>query len=178
MNFLEKDLEQIVYETNSKTLENRGLEDVQGKRFRQFRVGNYGIADMITFEKPEALIDKHGVYQFHDKAYITVYEFKKDKIGVSAFMQALGYAKGISSYLNKRYNYRFNFSLRIVLIGRNIDLNSNFVFLPEMLLSVGSDKAFLECFTCSYGIDGVEFTSHFEYTKPNEGFKNKEGGKL
>lgn len=50
MNFLEKNLEDIIYETNNKYLRERGLF-INGIKKRQLRIGNYGIADIVTFKK-------------------------------------------------------------------------------------------------------------------------------
>jgi hypothetical protein len=50
MNFLEKNLEDIIFETHENKLRDRGLE-ISGKKLRQLRIGNYGIADMITYTR-------------------------------------------------------------------------------------------------------------------------------
>ena len=51
MRFLEKDLEQIIHESGMDQLNERGLP-IDGKMFRQMRIGNYGIADLITVTRP------------------------------------------------------------------------------------------------------------------------------
>jgi len=52
MNFLEKNLETILIETPNELLRNRGLK-IYGKKRNQVRLGNYGIADLITLKKAE-----------------------------------------------------------------------------------------------------------------------------
>src|SRR5690606_38569854 len=128
MDFLEKDLEEIIYLSDRDELSNRGLKDY-GRFFRQFRIGNYGVADIISVSRPyyNKLMNENA------KGLITVYELKKDKISVSAFFQAVGYLKGIRTYLEKRgKEHLFNYC--ICLIGKNIDLNSTITFLPSLLI--------------------------------------------
>ena len=47
MSFLEKDLEDIIFETDNDLLFEHGLF-IDGQKKRQVRIGNYGIADLIT----------------------------------------------------------------------------------------------------------------------------------
>ena len=50
MKFLEKDLEEIIFETSNKELNERGLF-VYGKKYRQLRIGNYGVADLVVVDR-------------------------------------------------------------------------------------------------------------------------------
>jgi hypothetical protein len=50
MKFLEKDLEEIIFNSCKIKLCNRGLT-LPEKIKRQVRIGNYGVADLIGFEK-------------------------------------------------------------------------------------------------------------------------------
>ena len=52
MKFLEKDLEQIIFESGRDSLRERGLS-ISGKLLRQLRIGNYGIADLVEFVRPQ-----------------------------------------------------------------------------------------------------------------------------
>ena len=53
MNFLEKDLEEIIYNTDKEMLTERGLPYHPFETFkRQLKIGNYGIADLVSFKKP------------------------------------------------------------------------------------------------------------------------------
>jgi len=177
MEFLEKGFEQIIFETNDTTLHERGLW-LRGKRFRQLKIGNYGIADIVTINRPFRIDKDHS----HIKGLIQVVELKKDKIGVSAFMQALGYAKGISSYLKKRGLLDL-FTIEIVLVGKYIDKDSSFIYLADLMqqgeeqyVDDGNNNICISCYTYDMNIDGLTFKSHSGYELNNEGFnaKNKE----
>lgn len=181
MDFLEKDLEQIIYEANNEQLLSLRLN---GKRLRQLRIGNYGISDLVFVEKI------YGNYLFFDKISlnyyerildigleITVCELKKDKIGISAFLQAVNYCKGIKEYLLKRgFN---NFYFKILLLGRNIDNSGSFIYLSDLFDNNLDDESSVFCnnsirdisfFTYSYGFNGLKFLEHENYHLCNNGF--------
>lgn len=149
MKFLEKDLEQIIYETDNKILKDKGL-NINGKKLRQLRIGNYGIADLITYHRDGNYFD------------ITVYELKKEKIGISAFLQSVRYTKGIKSFLSKRFKDDVWYSINVVLIGKQIDNNGSFCFIPDM-----TNFSF---YTYHYEFDGLKFENHRNYVLTNEGF--------
>ena len=155
---LEKDLEQIIFEADRDMLKQRGL-DIKGKLFRQLKIGNYGIADLISVEKPKYIIG-HGV---HEPMTITIYELKKEKTGVSTFLQALGYLKGISRYLRAKRWVDFSFEFRIVCIGKAMDKNSCYLYLPDVL-------DILENYTYSYSLEGLCFKLQQNYHLKEEGF--------
>lgn len=178
MRFLEKDLEQIIYEAS----EQRLVKDLRlyGKRFRQLRIGNYGIADLVFVDR----IYTEGLeFDEYMEPYdtiedvslrITVCELKKDTIDIGAFMQAIKYCKGISSYLKKRKIENYFFEIK--LIGRNVELGGSFCYLPDLItdencrdISSGSIKK-LNLYSYSYGYDGIEFYKHDGYKLINEGF--------
>lgn len=182
MEFLEKDLETIIWEASDNDLEDAGL-DFYGKRFRQLRIGNYGIADLVTVKREsiysESEYIKNGKHKIIDSyLVITVYELKKDKIGVGAFLQAIGYVKGIQSYLNKR-NFE-NFILRIKLVGSDIDNSGNFCFLTDLINNTSKpcdepmySNGYIEdvsFYTYHITLKGLKFKCHFGYTLTNEGF--------
>jgi len=50
MKFLEKDLEEIIFNADMKDLPEKGLH-FTGVIKRQLRIGNYGVADLVTFTK-------------------------------------------------------------------------------------------------------------------------------
>jgi hypothetical protein len=170
MEFLEKDLEQIIYETSSDLLESKGLE-VCGKRYRQLRIGAYGIADLVTVELTNYLIHQGSKLCL----IITVYELKKERAGISAFLQAVRYVKGISQYLNKRnlFNITLNVFYKIVIIGKEIEINSDYIFLTDFLyydypnsLQVGR---LIDLNNYSYRIDinGLQFKHECNYHLEN-----------
>lgn len=153
MDFLEKDLEQIIYEADTIELNKRGLS-IKGKLFRQKKIGNYGIADLISVKRSGRDLE------------ITVFELKKEKIGIYAFLQAIEYAKGIENYLNTR---GINCYMKITLIGKNIDRESTFIYLESLLFNKEGDW-FLELYTYHYGLDGLTFKAQSGYSLSKEGF--------
>lgn len=167
MDFLEKDLENIVFNASDEQLNKRGLQ-VKGKRFRQLRIGNYGIADMVTAELRSTY---HG-----DKYYkITIYELKKDKIEIGAYLQALNYAVGLISYLEKRTS--ISILVNIVLIGKTVNKVSNAVYLPRLFTNTSFDIetytgiGSVDIYEYTYELDGLKFNSlNRDYALVNEGF--------
>lgn len=156
MDFLEKDLEDIIFNTDNGILQERGLY-IEGKKYRQLCIGNYGIADIVTIQRIPSM----------NKIFITVYELKKGTIGKDAFLQAVGYVKGILSYLEMRKS-TFQIETKIILVGRDIERNTNFCFINTFV----SDYK-LENYTYKYDIDGLTFDWKNDYSLINEGFKNK-----
>ena len=178
MNFLEKDLEQIIYEADKELLAEKGLR-VNGKLLRQVRIGNYGIADLVSIERPYY----HTHFEFHCKGTITIYELKKENISVSAFIQAVGYAKGIMRWMeqhpkNLEIISSSNYNINIILIGKNIDKKSEFLYLADLLNvenlcdnnPLENFNLTLQMFTYKYDIDGIKFENHSDYSLINEGF--------
>ncbi len=133
MKFLEKDLEQIIFESGMDSLNERGLY-IRGKRLRQVRIGNYGIAD--------------------------------------------SYARGINRYLQKR-DKDDKYIIDIKLIGRDIDRNGAFCYIPQILnvhnqyydlSSNMSEPGAIEFITYEYTIDGLKFNCSHNYSLTQEGF--------
>ena len=157
MNFLERDLEDIVYNADKEFLRKRGLH-VRGIVKRQLSIGGYGIADLVSFER--------GAYfpgdNFRDKHLITVYELKKDRIDAETLYQAFRYATGIKRYLH--YNRKIEANIRVVLIGRKVHENSDFTFLFDFI------RPIVKVYTYEYLADGIYFTPTSGYHLVNEGF--------
>ena len=173
MTFLEKDLEQIIYDADKELLAEKGL-CINGKLFRQLRIGNYGIADLVTHKRPYF----HSYFNGLCKGEITVYELKQNKIGISTFLQALGYLKGIKHYLKNR-NLEYNYNYRIVLIGNEIDLNSTFIYLNDFVnwddnenLINSISEFHLELYKYSYEFNGINFKliNGSDYVNTNSSF--------
>jgi len=155
--FLERTLEDIIYNTSKGDLVMRGLF-IEGKRFRQVRLGNYGIADMITVKSSRD-------YPWDDHYLsITVYELKKDEININTLLQASRYIKGIERYFKKTGRFeKFDIRYSIELIGNKVEDNSDFVFLIDFIDN-------FKCYTYSYDFDGISFKSKYGYSKISEGF--------
>lgn len=181
MEFLEKDLEQIIWESNDEQLENAGIYGFTGRRFRQLKIGNYGIADLVTVEK--ITVYDHRFFNVKKLVFIdsylliTVYELKKEKIGISALLQAVNYATGIKSYLIGRGFDKF--ILKIVLIGKKIDESGSFCFMSNLIdcelpeLEAIRSKGFvnsIDFYTYNMKIDGLKFYYEKYSELNNEGF--------
>ena len=151
MKFLEKNLEQIIFESDKGELENRGLS-IYGKLYRQLKIGNYGIADLVEFSRYRSCLT------------VTVYELKNDIVNVNTLNQAVGYLHGIQQYLDRRgINYTDN---SIVLIGSDYDKETNFVYFSDIFNN-------LRILTYDYTLTGIEFTDVFGYYLINDGFRDK-----
>lgn len=165
MKFLEKDLEQIIMETPNKMLQDRGL-CIWGEKRNQVRVGNYGVLDVIALDR--------GNNEYKEPPTITLFELKKDKIGVGAFFQSINYIKGIQEYFIKRNIDIDKFLWNITLIGKELDTSGSFCYLPELIANSSMTPSrylnSLEFYTYSYEIDGLIFKDHLGYTLNNKGF--------
>jgi hypothetical protein len=124
MRFLEKNLEDIIWESDRDLLKERGL-CVRGHIKRQLRIGNYGIADLVTFSR-----EYHGFNQ--SSMEINIYEIKRGVVGISAFLQSVRYARGIRSYLNQRGFKDFN--IGITLIGDSVESDGEFTYIEDFLV--------------------------------------------
>jgi hypothetical protein len=173
MDFLEKNLEDIIFETDNELLEERGLY-LFGKKRRQVNLGNYGIADIVIFDKNSDHVNNN--IGFYPIISFTVLELKQDKIDAQVFFQALRYCKGIQEYIKKRGLFNnAQILFEIVLIGKQIDTNSSFIFLTDFI-GAGSnmfsthDYFSLDVYTYSYQFDGIKFKRIQDYSLTNSGF--------
>ncbi|MNQ74858.1 hypothetical protein D3C85_896270 [compost metagenome] len=159
MNFLEKDLEEIIFGADRQALDQKGLS-IEGKIARQVKLGKYGILDLIS-------VRRHHEYMSDSCFIFTIYELKKDNIGIAAFLQALGYARAVQVYIKER-KPKMLFNIEIVLIGRKIDTLGSFCYLPELInhdLSNYPEGKLtrVDFFTYDYDINGVSFDMKYGY---------------
>ena len=154
MKFLEKDLEEIIYETPNEKLVEKGL-NIRGNKIRQLRIGHYGISDIVTYTI------------FNGDLFITVFELKKESAGISAFLQAVRYVKGIKEYLEHR-EFSGNVSFHIVLVAKKIDTKSDYIFLEQFMNE--SYSLSLSNYSYEYNFDGVTFKLEEDYKLINNGF--------
>ena len=168
MKFLENDLEEIIYTSGRDVLEERGLP-IYGTLKRQLKIGNYGIADLVEFNRP--FYYETPVGKLLQKGTIKIYELKKEQVGIAAFLQSLYYLKGIQSYLYQR-GILDNYVIDIVLIGRNIDKSGSFCFIPELinLNNPNEEHGEIMLYTYKYEIDGLRFVHEHGYHIKSEGF--------
>ena len=89
MDFLEKDLEDIIYNASNEQLDKRGLR-VRGKRFRQLRIGNY-----VYFQDTLLKFDFESGWNFD---YIKPIPLTEE------WLFKLGFVEG--SYLYKNYKVK------------------------------------------------------------------------
>jgi hypothetical protein len=176
MNFLERDLEDIIFNTENDLLRDRGLE-IHGKKKRQVQLGNYGISDLITVERDytnQYDIDEYlskeknsNIFYNYKEFYLkfTIYELKQNCIDNNAFLQAIKYVRGLSSYLQSHRNIEYK--INIVLIGKQISLNDNVSYLPNIFLY---DDCSVKIYTYIYNYDGISFNEINDYKLTNEGF--------
>jgi hypothetical protein len=170
MKFIEKDLEEIIYTSGRDVLEERGLL-IEGELRRQVKIGNYGIADLISITKPFYCSGRTGKPELQ-MGCITIYELKKEQIGISAFLQVLSYVKGVYEYLKKRKKDHL-FYVSVVLIGRNIDTTGAFCYIPELLQITSSsffENGFFSFYTYRYEIDGLHFECREDFDLVKQGF--------
>lgn len=172
MKFLEKNLEQIIFESDKMALAKRGL-GIYGKLLRQLKIGNYGISDLVEIRKPwYSEEDKK-----HYKGEIIVYELKQESISFSTLSQAIGYLKGIRTFLERKGidNY---FNYRIILIGAELDLYSSFCYLPDFFtfynnyeLDIDECSQFgIDLCKYNYDFDGIKFEFISDYNLRDKGF--------
>lgn len=159
MNFLEKDLEHIIFEADNEDLKNKGLY-IRGFKRRQFRIGNYGTCDLVAF--------KFVRNQNNERVLlIQVFELKKDVLTPDSFWQILRYWKGIKEYLTNHREVSFEFHVELKLVGKGVDINhESFCYLPAFIPALK-----LTMYSYTYTIDGLEFEQYTPYYKLiNSGF--------
>jgi len=165
----ESDLEKIIMESDTFALRQKGLNICESRK-NQVKIPGYGIADIVGLRKYGHLMRRGESY-----LEITVYELKKDRIGVSAFFQAVGYCKGIQRFFESRkFNYPITF--KICLIGKELDCSGSLIYLPDLIngsiLPIDGESCLssVEFYKYNYGIDGVEFKKEQGYISYGDKF--------
>jgi hypothetical protein len=181
MEFLEKTLEDIIFdslqnEDQCNIINKRGLN--VGKPYlikRQFRIGNYGICDIITLNKPQYIVAPLHIGSFFEPEHIliTIYELKQNTISLDSLLQLIRYLKGVKSWLTKFHKKSLLYFIKGILIGDSIDLQNDFIYLFENF-TYNEENTFLEIevYAYNYELDGLTFKSYEldNYTLVNEGF--------
>lgn len=151
MEFLEKDLEDILYNAPVKDIENRGLYCFRHHAlFRQVNLGSYGIADLVSV-----------CFSRKDRIIVTVYELKQKTISINTFLQAVGYVKGLQEVCPLFNIKKRRVDFHIVLIGSKIDLSGQFCYLPSVF------PHGVSYYTYKYDYDGIKFCPEDEYKLPH-----------
>lgn len=162
MNVLEKEIEDIIWQSKWSEVRKRGLP-ISGYGLRQYDLGSYGIADIITVNIHKLRDKKHK----HTKRalHITVYEIKKDQINISTFLQAARYVRAAQIIAND-LPYIREVTYEIVLIGKTIETSSDFCFLSDVFKRVSF-------YTYSISLeDGIKFNKENGFCHTNEQLKS------
>ena len=154
MDFLEKELEDIIFEhldskDNIKKLRKLGLKIDPRKPTiikRQLRIGNYGTADIVT------------ILRHKQRLYVDIFELKRDIIDIDSLIQIIRYQTGIKRYLDSR---DFNYNVRLYIIGKKLRTNDGVYLFEEV------DN--LSIYAYELDIDGLSFRyDHLGYKLTKE----------
>lgn len=157
MKFLEKDLEDVVMNLSESKMTELGLDFLSGdgyNSYRQVRIGNYGICDLI-FAKRYVFSNGGSTLQ------INVVELKKEVISMSSFIQLHRYMAGIERYFDKQ---GIRHEIQGVLVGRKIEQN-DFCYVSNF-----SDVKF---YTYDYDWDGIKFYHRYGYYLADDGLTRR-----
>jgi len=171
MDFIERDLEDIIFNSPTKGLRERGLDSYwyNAHTYRQLTIGNYGIADIVQFKRTSTPYYEDSILCYNPSLEFNIIELKKNLINVDTLLQAIGYCKGILKFIESRNSFDINSTFTITLIGKKIDMSS-FVYLPEI---VNSNDFWLNLYTYSYNFDGIKFKNHDNYSLSNSNFNKQ-----
>lgn len=168
MDFLEKNLEDIIFETAQTkdgriALRERGLEfPLEGKLYRQVNLGGYGIADLINVHIETSSIP--GTKNTFRELNVEIIELKRGEIKQSALNQPCRYAKAVRTLAKMCSENIDNINVHITLIGSIVDSSSDtsFVYLYNEM------EGLVDIYKFSYKFDGIafEYVSH-EWVKTN-----------
>lgn len=154
MNILEKEIEEIVFQSDNRILAKKGLF-LNRHKLSQVNFGTYGIADIICW----TVINEFGTR----KLFFQVVELKKEVIDVNTLMQASRYVKAINEIFDKFNLENTTINIEIILIGKTIQTNGDFVFLTDFVKN-------LKVYTYEIDlIDGINFKQHRGWCKTNTG---------
>lgn len=164
MDFLEKDLEEILYRADPVAVKERGLHCFEHDTLlRQFCLGSYGIIDLLGIR---------GTYNGHRS--ITIYELKNKTIDAAAFWQLMRYMRGLEHFIDSKMNVRpHKYYIHGVLIGKTIDTSGEVCYMPDIMGNVSM-------YTYSYSLTGMRFNceSGFKLTNPGKVNTQKHGFSL
>jgi hypothetical protein len=175
MGFFDKTVAEIIWESDNDKIKQKGLYIISGKKFRNFKIGNYGSADILTVKRT---FKGNNFDSFHNEnghgLLFTIYVVKEGKIGISAFLKAVSCARGISSYLKTTRKTYFPFDIKLVLVGKELDKSGAFVYLSDIF---GFDCEYktrsvidIDFFTYFFDIDGIHFCPESQFKLNQEGF--------
>lgn len=159
MEISEKELEEMIWCASS-TIEGRDSLDFRGLplsgiMYRQVRLANYGIADLISVSYVGRVRGNWLNYETDRMVrlfVVDVYELKREQISVSALLQACRYKTALRQMIDKNGfgDERTDVRIRLNLIGSSLDTKSDFAYLLD---SVDD----LRIYTFKFGFDGIWF---------------------
>lgn len=166
MNILEHEIEDVIWEEiegeNFDGLYKRGLPIFEKFTYtRQLELNGYGRADLIGINVEPSHFVNGKKTRFVN---VQIFELKKEEVNLNTFLQAIRYAKGIQHKASfEKIEYSFYFY--IYLIGKRIELNSPFVYIPDIFGQVNF-------YTVSISLeDGIMFNRQKDYTLLQPCFK-------
>jgi hypothetical protein len=138
--FFEKNLEDILCETDPRELKDRGLDCFDfDYAYRQVYLGKYGIADIVTIKFYGSVVR------------ITIYELKKELVTSESLLQVLRYKKGIDRFMNQYNLSNHHLLIKCVLIGSEIENDSE----THGIIDIINDISF---YKYNYEANGINFS--------------------
>ena len=151
MNFLEKDLETIIWE-NYAACEQRGLflnyknGFEHGLRFRQMGLHPFGVADLVNiYYNP-----------FNNRCFVQIIECKRQQVNAATYLQAKRYGTAIEDIFFDFYLDGIKPEITYYLIGSELNTDGD---LAHAIAKDESCKTYLY----KYGVDGIRFEDHSRY---------------
>lgn len=127
------------------------------KEFRQFRIGSYGIADIVRLNQ--------GI---SDSLEVQIVELKKGVLDKPALMQICRYKTGLARMIDKVFPDGMEVEFSGSLVGSDIETNSDIVYVMDQI-------PWLEVYTFEISIStGIDFEDYSSWSLKNENF-NMEG---
>jgi hypothetical protein len=161
MEFLEKHLEDIIYdafrETNYTSLRFRGLTFLRPGMtvYRQFKVAGYGVIDLLFVDVTRDRF-RHTDGLMYNSYSVQLYpcELKKGPIDYAALGQVYRYVKALSAMACYSADVApvviDDVSINPILIGRELDKTNDLVYVMAGLSE-------LRIYTYKYAVDGLAF---------------------
>lgn len=148
-NFLEKSLEDIIYENNDE-IHSRGLSKFKNTTFRQFELPSGKKIDLITYSL------------FRGSISVDIYELKKEQIDTATVYQLYNYAHEFLGMVSDEFQI---VNIKLVLVGK--------AYQPISILEAVNLP--IEIYTYEYAMTGIVFTKQSSSPKsfsPNNPFVN------
>lgn len=173
MDFIEKDLEDVIFNAPVNELRKRGLDRWaywnDAHTYRQMTIGNYGIADIIQYRRSSEPYYEYDTLCYDSCLEFNIMELKKNLINIDTLLQAIGYCKGILKFIESRNTFDIKSKFTITLIGKKVD-TSNFIYLPDI---INNEDFSLQLYTYDYNYDGIKFKEHNGYALTNTKFNKQ-----